>query len=262
MLGYGRRVVALAMFGLVLPGCYLPAEGFTFGVPNTKLRMGATPGVCSCTPGRGLGRGGALVASRPGILVPYNHGLSRQEVCRPRLRLSAEPDGGSSEPEDAGGQEGAKPGKDGVILDGATATRRGHGGGIWNGLVGAWEDRDFDKAIFALAIPALGSLIIEPVRPILKYTLLTPTLQLCSSRAPLTPPSIALPLFKRCPPHPGAHQQLSQHGPTSSTTRRPPHTIPLVFTLSPRTFKTNCPATPFTGSHLHPPPSPLTSEGS
>lgn len=58
---------------------------------------------------------------------------------------------------------GAKPGEDGVILDGATATRRGHGGGLWNGIMGAWEDRDFDKAIFALAIPALGSLIIEPV---------------------------------------------------------------------------------------------------
>ncbi|EKX33576.1 hypothetical protein GUITHDRAFT_120215 [Guillardia theta CCMP2712] len=48
-------------------------------------------------------------------------------------------------------------------LYGATETRRGHGGGFVNGLLGAVADREFDAAIFALAIPALGSLIIEPV---------------------------------------------------------------------------------------------------
>lgn len=45
----------------------------------------------------------------------------------------------------------------------ADTDRRGHGQGFRNGFIGALTDTEFDRAIFALAIPALGSLIIEPV---------------------------------------------------------------------------------------------------
>jgi Na+-driven multidrug efflux pump len=41
--------------------------------------------------------------------------------------------------------------------------RRGHGKGLRNGFIGALTDTKFDKDIFSLAIPALGSLILEPV---------------------------------------------------------------------------------------------------
>lgn len=63
------------------------------------------------------------------------------------------------------------PGAGGESVEGAEsegaddddAGRRGHGKGFRNGFMGALTDTKFDKDIFALAIPALGSLIIEPV---------------------------------------------------------------------------------------------------
>ena len=130
--------------------------------------MGAAQERSTCAARRGVEHGLALALVRPGIIVPYHHGMRARPACRGGMAISAESVGGSgaegSESEGAeqrgaggGGKRGKQP------LDGATETRRGHGGGLWNGIIGAWEDREFDKAIFSLAIPALGSLIIEPV---------------------------------------------------------------------------------------------------
>ena len=68
-------------------------------------------------------------------------------------RLAQAPGAGSESVEGAE-SEGA---------DDDDAGRRGHGKGFRNGFMGALTDTKFDKDIFALAIPALGSLIIEPV---------------------------------------------------------------------------------------------------
>lgn len=50
-----------------------------------------------------------------------------------------------------------------VVEEDDDENRRSHGKGIRNGFMAALTDTKFDKAIFSLAIPALGSLIIEPV---------------------------------------------------------------------------------------------------